>query len=156
MEYMDNVAVFVGFASLISVAGVLGAGFFESLISAPNFNVNIPDSLTHYRAFLSVRNPGHFFRIAVPVSMALVILGLVLSIGTNVLWNYIIALVCILVGDAITFAVHFPRNKILFMDPLPNDAAPLQKAAREWARWNWVRLVLLFAATVSIAFALAA
>ena len=45
--------------------------------------------------------------------------------------------------DLITFSFHYPRLTIMFRAPLPQDPAPLRRAAREWTLGNHVRLVLL-------------
>jgi len=41
---------------------------------------------------------------------------------------------------------HYPRLRVLFKDPRPVEPERLQRAAREWAQGNLVRVAMLVAA----------
>jgi len=118
---------------------------------APNYETNIPESLRHIRAFFRVSTPARFFRVVSPLTVILLIISTVLTWNARVAWSYGAALALLILTDAITFAAHYPRNKIMFIDPLTEDTALLSRAARGWAAWNKVRVMLLaFSAVVMI------
>jgi hypothetical protein len=56
----------------------------------------------------------------------------------------------ILVG-VITFTFHFPRNKILFIDPLTRPAAYYHQVVMEWAAGDYIRLAVIMTAIVLVA-----
>jgi hypothetical protein len=56
----------------------------------------------------------------------------------------------ILVG-VLTFTFHFPRNKILFGDPLTRPAAYYHQVVREWVAGDYVRLAMILTAAVLVA-----
>ena len=45
-------------------------------------------------------------------------------------------------------ALHYPRNTILFGEPLTGSAVDLDRAAMEWAVGNYVRIAVILAALV--------
>lgn len=139
-----------GLFGLVSIGVLLGACVYESVVMAPNYAV--PESLAHIRAFFRARTPAHFFRIVAPLTMVLLVLAIVTSWATlPARWFAIGGLVLLIVADAITFSVHYPRNKILFIEPLSNDRALLARTARQWAQWNMVRIAFLLCAALSVA-----
>jgi hypothetical protein len=56
----------------------------------------------------------------------------------------------ILVG-VITFTFHFPRNRILFEDPLTRPAAYYHRVVTEWAAGDYVRLAMIASAIALVA-----
>ncbi len=137
-------------AAVLALAAVFGASLYQSVIDAPNFNSALPGSLEHFRLFMSVANPGDYFRKAAPAAQILVLVSLALAwtTGHSVRWWLLAALFCVVGGDVITFTIHYPRNAIMFTDPLTVPVDVLRKAASEWMFWNHVRTALVLLATV--------
>jgi hypothetical protein len=137
--------------ALYGVALLLGATVYESVVMAPNFERDIPASLTIARQFLQRTTPAHFFR---PLSLAtqlLVLAGVIASWPAPAArWRLVIALGILVLLDGITFSFHYPRLAIMFKGPIPDDPAALRRAAREWALGNIVRAALLAAALLVI------
>jgi hypothetical protein len=93
-------------------------------------------------------NPGSFFRIASPLAQVLSLLALILS------WNVPgaplfagIAVAANVTGDLMTFAYFYPRNDIMFVNPMNAEVAA--QAWREWATMNHVRSALVLTALLS-------
>ena len=99
---------------------------------------------------MAVANPGNFFRLIAPVTQLSILVSLILG------WKrpagrrgwLILALLLIVAGDVITFTFHYPRNAILFGDPMHTPSETLEKAAMEWAYGNYLRILLVGAAMV--------
>ena len=132
---------------LLGLTLLLGATVYESVVMAPNYERDIPDSLGIARRFLARTTPAHYFRVVAPITLILLLFDVIVS------WRVpfarvglLIAFGALLIGDAITFAYHYPRLDIMFKQPLGEDAVRLRKAAREWAVGNVVRAVLLVVA----------
>ena len=64
-------------------------------------------------------------------------------------WRLLTAFALLVLVDVITYAFHYPRLTVMFKTPLPEDPSPIARAAREWARGNIVRVVLLAGAFLS-------
>jgi len=140
-------------AAIVGLGAMFGTGLYESIANAPNFTSGIPSSLEHARSFWKVSNPGHFFRVAAPATQLATLLALILS------WNrprgrriwLVTAFLLIAAADVVTYAIHIPRNQLMFTSPLTASPEALQRAAEEWGDWNWVRVVLaLLAATAAL------
>ena len=134
--------------AVIVIGGVLGANVYTSAVDARNWGSNIPTSLNAARAYFSVANPGSFFRIASPLAQVLSLLALMLC------WNVpgarlfaAIALAANVTGDIMTFAYFYPRNDIMFVNPMNAEAAA--QAWRGWATMNHVRSALVLTALLS-------
>jgi NADH:ubiquinone oxidoreductase subunit 6 (subunit J) len=63
-------------------------------------------------------------------------------------WRLAAALALAILADVITFKFHYPRNAILFIAPLTNAPADLNRVAAEWATGNYVRIVLILTAVL--------
>lgn len=137
--------------AVVGLGMLLGAASYESFVMAPNYAARAPESLEHARAFFVAANPGMFFRVLGPVTQALLVLALVSSWrAPAVRWWIVGALALLLVGDAVTFAFHYPRNDRMFVRPLAESSpAELQSAAHEWGRGNHLRVGLLAFATAA-------
>jgi len=61
-------------------------------------------------------------------------------------WSLTAALLIAILADVITFTFHYPRNAILFLAPLKDPAADLDRVATEWAAGNYVRIALILTA----------
>jgi uncharacterized membrane protein len=134
--------------AVIVIGGVLGANVYTSAVDARNWGANIPTSLNAARAYFSVVNPGSFFRIASPLAQVLSLLALILC------WNVpgarlfaAVAVAANVTGDLMTFAYFYPRNDIMFVNPMNAEAAA--QAWREWATMNHVRSALVLTALLS-------
>jgi hypothetical protein len=136
--------------AIISIGALLGGSLYDSMVLAPNFRVGIPQSLEHFRQLMAVANPGSFFRFIAPLTQLSILISLILGwrrpAGRR--WWLILALVLIVAGDVFTFTFHYPRNAILFHDPMHTPPETLEKAAREWAYGNYLRILLVGAAMV--------
>jgi uncharacterized membrane protein len=142
--------VIPGFFGLIGLALLLGGATYESVVMAPNYKTNIPDSLKHVRQFMIVTTPANYFRLISPLTM------LILLVNTLFYWSHIpsrwfflAALALLVITDTITYSFHVPRNKVLFIQPLITDTGKLVKYARDWARANYIRIILLVLAFFS-------
>jgi len=136
--------------AIISIGALFGGSLYDSIVLAPNFRVGIPQSLEHLRQFMAVANPGSFFRFIAPLTQISILISLVLG------WKrpagrrrwLILAFILIIAADVITFTFHYPRNAILFHDPMHTPPATLEKVAIEWAYGNYLRILLVGAAMV--------
>lgn len=143
-------SLLAGLLDLIAVGALLGACVYESVVMAPNYAAHIPASLVHIRAFFRARTPAHFFRAASALSMLLVLGSILASWGAQASWFFGGALLLLVAADAVTFFAHYPRNKILFLDPLADDTESLTRVAQTWGRWNLVRVFLLALVLASV------
>jgi hypothetical protein len=130
---------------------LLGAGTYESVVVAPNFQ-GAPTSLEHARGFYHATNPGTFFRVLSPATQLFLLVALVCNWrpdpGTR--WRLAGALALAILADVITFQFHYPRNAILFGSPLTNPAADFDRVAAEWATGNYVRIALVLTTVVLV------
>jgi hypothetical protein len=136
--------------AIISIGALFGGSLYDSIVMAPNFRVGIPQSLEHMRQFMAAANPGNFFRLIAPLTQLSILISLILGwrrpAGRR--WWLILALVLIVAGDVFTFTFHYPRNAILFHDPMHTPPETLEQAAREWAYGNYLRIFLVGAAMI--------
>lgn len=147
---MSNVKEMLLCAAIIFLGALFGASVYESVVMAPNYRADIPESLEHVRRFMSVTNPGTFFRVAAPLVQISLLVSLILNWkrprGRR--WWLITALILVVLADAITFTFHYPRNAILFTEPLNVAPQVLEQAAGEWAYGNYIRFSLVAVALV--------
>lgn len=134
----------LGVLTLIAVALLLGATWYETVVMAPNYERDVPGSILLARQFLVRRTPAHFFRVVAPSAQLLALLTVIFDWGKAGCKAFLVGLVALIVADIITYTFHYPRNAIMFTSSEVQDAAALRRAAREWAMGNWVRGVLLF------------
>ena len=136
--------------ALVLSAMLLGAGVYESVVVAPNFQ-GAPTSLEHARGFYHATNPGMFFRVLSPATQLFLLLALICNrkpAGTR--WKLAGALALGILGDIITFKFHYPRNSILFSAPLTNPPADFDRIAAEWATGNYVRIAAVLTMVVVV------
>ena len=136
--------------TIILLGTLLGGSLYDAIVMAPNYRVGIPESLEHVRQFMAVANPGNFFRVVSPLTQLSILVSLILGWGRPAgrKWWLIPALLLIVAGDVLTFTFHYPRNAILFHDPMHTLPQTLQQAANEWAYGNYLRVMLVGAAPV--------
>lgn len=136
--------------SIILLGALFGGSLYDSIVMAPNYRIGIPQSLEHVREFMAAANPGSFFRVISPLTQVSILISLILG------WRrpagrkrwLIAALLLIVAGDVFTFTFHYPRNAILFHDPMHTPSEVLERAAREWAYGNYLRILLVGAALI--------
>ena len=130
-------------------SGLLFVNVYTSLVDAPNWGHDIPNSLIAARAYMSAANPGTFFRIFSPANQILALLALIICwrSGKQVRIYCAIALVLAVGGDVFTFAYFYPRNAIMFTDPLTPDTELLKQTWSQWTTMNWPRSAILVAQT---------
>ena len=134
--------------AVIVIGGVLGANVYTSAVDARSWGSNIPTSLDTARQYFSVVNPGAFFRIASPLAQVLSLLALILCWnvpGARLLAG--IAVAANATGDIMTFAYFYPRNDIMFINPMSAEAAA--HAWRGWAAMNHVRSAVVLTALLA-------
>lgn len=147
---MNSIRQILGFATLILLGALVGAGCYESVVMAPNYAADIPNSLEHARLFMRVTNPGNFFRVLAPATQLALLLSVVIFWRLRPSrWWYVAALVLLLSVDVITFTFHYPRNDLLFHAPMTQPVPQLTAAAHEWATGNVFRIGLLLASAIA-------
>lgn len=152
---MNSFRFLVGLLALMLVGLIFGAAMYEAVVLAPNFRHDIPHSLEHFRQFMSVANPGTFFRAVAPPAQLAVLVSLILcwKIRGARGW-FIVGLAAIVGADVVTFTFHYPRNHFLFHSPLTQPVAELTAAAEEWGNGNLVRVALVAVSMIAVALAL--
>ena len=136
---------------ILGLGILFGGGVYESVVVNPNYRANIPESLSHLRQFMKVRTPANLFRIASPVTMLSLLASGIASWGLSASrWWFVAAFFALVIADSITYTFHYPRNKVMFIDPLSPDTAMLQRVANEWGRGNLVRIVLMTIALITV------
>jgi len=147
---MNSIRQILGFATVILLGALVGAGGYESVVMAPNYAADIPNSLEHARLFMRATNPGNFFRVLAPgTQLALLVSVIIFWRIRPSRWWYVAALVLLLSVDVITFTFHYPRNELLFHSPMTQPVAQLTAAAHEWATGNVFRIGLLLASAIA-------
>jgi hypothetical protein len=138
------------FASIALASGILFANIYTSLVDARSWGASIPKSIETAREYFKIVNAGNFFRVFAPINQVLALLALILfwKASSTVRIFLGAALVLYILGDVLTFAYFYPRNKIMFVTtPLP-DIDTLKDAWRGWNTMNWVRSLVFFAGIV--------
>jgi uncharacterized membrane protein len=93
--------------------------------------------------------PANLFRVAAPATQLLALLSAVVNWSNpDCRWPLLAALVALVVNDVVTFRYHYPRNQLFFTAPLTVESERLDRAAREWASMNLVRVALAFGAWI--------
>ena len=134
--------------AVIVIGGILGANVYTSAVDARNWGANLPTSLTAARSYFSAANPGSFFRVASPLAQVLSLLALILCWnvpGARLLAG--VAVAANVTGDLMTFAYFYPRNAIMFTNPMNADAAA--QAWRGWTAMNHLRSAVVLAALLA-------
>ncbi len=157
MHFIAHLVLRIDFLLL---GGVLGASALDGVVNGRNFSAEVPASIERARAYMTPANPGTYFRRMAPATAVGLLVGAAVCWPLRpVRWWMVGALVTMASADLITMRVHLPRNAFLFTGSHDKDPTLLAKAAREWKRWNWVRVGLLTVAMsllVQAAFALGA
>lgn len=126
--------------SAATAAGILFVNLYNSLIDAPNWGADLPNSLLAARQYFTVVNPGNFFRIISPINQVLALIAVI------VCWKFgreryiaIGSLVLAILADVLTFGYFYPRNEILFAAPIEASMDTIRLAWEQWSTMNWFR-----------------
>jgi len=139
------------FLPLLLLSMLFGASSFQLAVDAPNWT-GVP-ALEHYRAFYPVINPGTFFQTLLPAALLALLAALVCNWRPipATRWRLAAALAVMILVGVLTFTFHFPRNKILFGDPLTRPEAYYHQVITEWVAGDYVRLAMIFIAIALVA-----
>ena len=125
--------------SAATASGLLFVNLYSSIVDAPNWGADIPNSIIDARQYFAVANPGHFFRIFSPVNQVLALVVLILCWKNN-RYIAIASLAIAILLDVMTFGYFYPRNDVMFVNAIDENA--LRIAWREWSTMNWIRSAL--------------
>ena len=132
--------------ALLSCGALFGASLYDTVVLAPNLRGG-PSVLEHGRLFMAAATPANLFRRLAPATQILVALSVALNwADRQARWSLIGALIALILVDVITFTYHYPRLRQMFTAPLTIPPEQLERAARQWARANWVRVALVLVA----------
>ena len=150
-SWRGTIRLVSSFLPLLLLSMLLGASSFQVVVDMPNWT-GLP-ALEHYRAFYQVLNPGTFFQMLLPTTLLALLAGLVCNWRPipATRWRLAGALALMILAGVITFTFHFPRNRILFEDPLTRPAAYYHQVVTEWAAGDYVRLAVIVTAIVLVA-----
>ena len=134
------------FLPLLLLSMLFGASSFQLAVDAPNWT-GVP-ALEHYRAFYPVINPGTFFQTLLPAALLALLAALVCNWRPipATRWRLAGALADMILVGVLTFTFHFPRNNILFGDPLTRPEAYYHQVVSEWVAADYVRLAMILTA----------
>jgi hypothetical protein len=126
-------------ATATTAAGLLFVNIYNSVVDAPNWGANLPHSIETARAYFAAANPGTFYRIASPLNQVLAFIALILSWRNN---RYVAVslLLSAILADILTFGYFYPRNDVMFVNPVNESAVRI--AWEQWSTMNWVRTAL--------------
>jgi hypothetical protein len=141
--------ILLGLSAAVA-AGLLFVNVYTSIVDAPNWGADIPNSIVAARNYFSVANPGNFFRIFSPLNQVLALIAVIVCWKVN---RYIAlaSLAVAIMADLFTFGYFYPRNEIMFIAPLNVDA--VRNAWEQWSTMNWLR-TLLCVVNTTLAFSL--
>ena len=135
------------FFSTSLASGILFANIYTSLVDAKSWGASMPKSIEAGREYFKTVSPARFFRMFAPINMVVALIVLILfwnnSLGIRIYLG--IALVMYALGDLLTFAYFYPRNKIMFLTTPVPDTDTLRKAWKGWTMMNWVRSLIYIA-----------
>ncbi len=139
------------FLPLLLLSMLFGASSFQLTVDVPNWS-GVP-ALEHYRAFYPVINPGTFFQTLLPAALLALLAALVCNWRPlpATRWRLVGALADMILVGVLTFTFHFPRNKILFGDPLTRPEAYYHQVVTEWVAGDYVRLAMILIAIALVA-----
>jgi len=126
--------------AMLSFGGVAA----ETVILYPNIFDDAPASLERARDFLVVSGPSDYYP---PLGAATVLAGLAATVLTwrdpRSRWWVAVAFAVFVLCEFVFSALFFwPRNEILFVDPLgAHTPEELRRVAAEFVAGHWVRLV---------------
>lgn len=132
--------------SVTAVAcGILFVNLYTSIVDAVSWGSNIPASIQTTRDYFKSGNPGKFFRIFSPANQILALLALIVfwKAGKKIRMYCGLALLTAVAIDGFTFAYFYPRNDIMFVQPIEGNLDAIRSAWSSWSAMNWVRSGLI-------------
>ena len=121
-------------------AGLLFVNLYNSIVDAPNWGADLPNSVLAARNYFTVANPGNFFRAFSPVNQILAVVTLIIC------WKFkperyiaIASLTLAILADALTFGYFYPRNEIMFVAPMEGSIDAVKIAWQQWSSMNLFR-----------------
>jgi hypothetical protein len=140
---MSTLRLIVTGAALLGAGALFGASLYDAVVLAPNLRGG-PTGLEHGRLFMSAATPANLFRILSPATQLLLLVAVAANWASpERRWPLVGALLALVLGDVITFTVHYPRNHLMFDAPLAVDPERLSLAAQQWAAANLLRVALV-------------
>ena len=89
--------------------GILFVNFYNSIVDAPNWGAQLPNSILATRQYFAVANPGSFFRVISPINQVLALIAVILC------WKFkreryiaIGILALAILADVFTFGYFYP------------------------------------------------
>jgi hypothetical protein len=120
-------------------SGLLFVNMYNSIVDAPNWGADLPHSVATARQYFSAANPGDFFRIVSPLNQVLAVIVLVFSWKSHRYLGLAFLVTAVLL-DVMTFGYFYPRNDIMFVAAIDENA--VRTAWQEWSAMNWFRSAL--------------
>jgi uncharacterized membrane protein len=134
--------ILLGLSAAVA-AGLLFVNVYTSIVDAPNWGADLPNSIVVARKYFSVANPGNFFRMFSPANQVLAAIAVILC------WKFrreryiaIGSLVIAVLADVFTFGYFYPRNEILFIAPMETSVDSVRLAWEQWSAMNWCRTAI--------------
>jgi len=129
--------------SLIIASGVLMTNIYNSLIDAKSWGSDIPNSIQAARQYFKSVDPGDFYRVFSPINQVLALICVILcwKAGKNIRLVLIGAFLLYFAADMFTFAYFYPRNDIMFRQPM--DLEKIRIAWQGWTTMNWLRTLMV-------------
>lgn len=130
------------------MAGVLFVNTYNSIVDAPNWCANIPESIQEVRNYYSVADPGKFFRIFSPINQLLALASLIVFWKSDKKIRLFLGLALILavLSDLFTFGYFYPRNALILTGDINTELNSITSACNQWKLMNWVRSSVILAA----------
>lgn len=129
--------------SAATAAGILFVNLYNSVVDAPNWGADLPNSLVAARHYFTVANPGTFYRVISPLNQVLALIAVIVCWKSgNTRYIALGSLVLAVLGDVFTFGYFYPRNEILFAAPIEASVDVVRRAWQEWSTMNWLRSAL--------------
>lgn len=141
MKTIDTTRFVLLTLSIVFAAGLLFVNVYNSVVDAANWGSLAPGSIEAARNYFKNADPGTFYRIASPVNQLICLLSLVFcwKVSPRLRLLCAVALAVAVANDMFTFAYFFPRNAVLFEQPIAGNLDAIRNAASEWIAMNWVR-----------------
>ena len=142
---MNNLRkIFICLATTFA-AGLLFVNVYTSVVDAPNWGHDIPASIQAARNYFTVANPGTFFRAVAPLNQVVTLIALVAcwTFDKRIRYYLLAALVFAVATDAMTFSYFYPRNAIMFENPMEGNTDAIRTAWAGWSVMNWPRSVIV-------------
>lgn len=137
----NRIQIIALYSAIIINSGVLFVNIYNSIVDAPNWGANIPESIEIARNYFAEKSPQDFFK---TIGIVIHILGINCVIrfwktDKQIRFFNISTLTLILIIDLLTFTYFFPRNDIIFNPNSTINIKTFTKVLKEWEITNWIR-----------------